>query len=180
MTQRVIVLFSVLMIPSFVACDAQEAPPAAAEQKADDPVAVEMARLKAEREAAKKAEEEAETARVAAIEKFASIPADAKAPKNIEKACEAVSAANDAYMKRLYTGEALTKWDGAKTTQLAMQKAGCVKMNSIPVAQCQAAAMGVVTEEYKKELPDLLKRCIEKYRVLDGAGADPAAAPAKK
>ena len=165
MTRHILAIFSVCLISTSLGCDAQDAPAANAEAKpAEDPIAIEVARIKAEREAKKKAEEEAEKARLDTIDQFATIPEGTKAPKNVEKACAAMAEANDAYMHRLYTGDAITKWEGAKSTQLAMMKANCIKGGSIAIAQCQALGMAAMTEEFKKDLPDLLGRCIEKYK----------------
>ena len=59
-------------------------------------------------------------------------------------------------MTRMYTGEALERWQKAKQMQLGMTTSQCMKTGSIEVAACQIAAMNGAGEDMKKGLPDLL------------------------
>jgi hypothetical protein len=137
----------------------------AAEEKA---LADGIAKRKADREAKEKAKEDAEKARLAEIDALCVLPE--KMPKNLDKACAEVAAANDRFMLRLYEGEAVTKWNAAKGTQLQMQKATCMKTGSIEAAACQINAMDNTPPEHKKALPDILRACIEKFRKVEEAG----------
>ena len=164
----ILLLLSVLLIPALAACDEPPPEPAQTEPKVD-PIAEAAAKKKAEREAAKKAEEEAEQARLAKIAEIATLPPDAKPPKKLEKACEDVAAANDEFMNKNFEGEAIEKWNAAKGTQMGMMKTNCIKGGNMEVAMCQAHAMRTAPPELKKDLPDLLSACINKYK--DGAPA---------
>jgi hypothetical protein len=130
---------------------AEEAPPA------EDP----LAKRKAEREAKAKAAEEAAAAEAAAIDALAVLPD--VLPKKLDKACEERTKGEDDFMHKHYEGEALAKWESAKGTQLGFAKQGCVDAGSIEVAACQVNAMKNAPTELRKKLPDLLKRCMEKF-----------------
>lgn len=136
----------------------------AAAKKAAEEKALEegIAKRKAEREAKEKEKEEAEKKRLAEIDALCVLPD--KMPKNLDKACAGVAEANDGFMLRLYEGEAITKWNAAKGTQLQMTKATCMKTGSLEAAACQINAMNNAPPEHKKALPEILKTCIEKFR----------------
>ncbi|MCA9658254.1 MAG: hypothetical protein KC486_07915 [Myxococcales bacterium] len=141
---------------------------AEAKKKADEEA---LAKRKADREAKEQAKKDAEEAEKAAVMALATLPETL--PKKLDKACEARAKAEDDFMNKHYDGEALEKWNQAKTTQLGFAKQGCVKAGSIEVAACQVEALNNAPEELKKKLPDLLKACIEKY---SGEGGDAPAA----
>jgi len=169
MIRRRTPLLSLLLL-SFVftasACDNSEAEAKAAadakakadEKKADDEA---LAKRKADREAKKKAKEDAEAAKAKAIDDLCVLPEEM--PKKLDKACEDASKAQDEFMMKHYDGEALKKWNGAKSTQLQMATAQCNKAGSIEAAACQIHALSTAPVEQKKALPDLLRRCLEKF-----------------
>lgn len=129
---------------------------AAAEKKAEDEAA---AKRKAEREAeAKKADEEA-AARKAKVDALAVIPAEL--PKKLDKACEQMLEAYDAFMQKVLTGDMLTKWTtGGNEMQIAVFRKECLKRD-IPTAACQAHALTNATPELDKQLPDIMKACAD-------------------
>ena len=137
---------------------------AAADKKKAEEAAMEarLAEKRAEREAAKKAKEAEEKAYAEKVDKLCVVPE--KLPKDLKKACDVVAQENDAFMTRMYTGEALERWQKAKQMQLGMTTAQCNKTGSVKVAACQATAMRNAGEDLKKGLPDLMRRCIEKYK----------------
>jgi hypothetical protein len=167
-----------LLLPAllllFVACEPPgpsqaelDAAKKAAEKKAADEEA--MARRKAEREAKEKAEKDAEAQLAAQIDALAVLPDPL--PKKLDKVCAERAAAEDEFMNKHYEGEALAKWNTAKGTQLGFAKQGCIKAGKIEIAACQINAMRNAPAELKKNLPDLLKRCIDKFGGGDPAGA---------
>lgn len=149
------------------ACDKQEdatkagADEAGEKSEQDKQLEARLAEKKAARDAAVKADED----KAVAIAALAVLPE--ALPKNLETACKEVAKAQDAFMQAHYEGEGLARWEEAKGTQMGMLEAGCIKAGNIEVAACQTHAMGNAPGEYKKDLPDLLKACIDKF----GAGA---------
>ena len=71
--------------------------------------------------------------------------------------------AEDDFMHKHYEGDVVTKWDAAKGTQLGFAKQSCIKVGKIEIPACQTNAMNNAPTEMKKNLPDLLKRCIDKF-----------------
>lgn len=141
----------------------------AAQKKREDAKKAEeesLARRKAEREAAQKKKDDEAAAEAAAIDALAILPETL--PKKLDKACDERAKAEDEFMLKHYEGEVLDKWNAAKTTQLGFAKQGCIKAGSIEVAACQVTAMRSAPVELKKKLPELLKRCIDKF----GGGAE--------
>jgi len=130
-----------------------------------------LAERKAKREAEAKAKKDAEEAELAAIAALAVLPAEM--PKKLEKACDARAQAEDDFMAKHYDGEALEKWNSAKSSQLGFAKQGCIKAGSLEVPACQIEAMKNAPDEMRKKLPDLLRACMDKF----GGGAEDAAAP---
>jgi hypothetical protein len=163
-----LILSSLLSCALLVACDKQDAKqddkPAPAEKTEDE-------KQLEERLAAKKAKREAEAQALAdkeaAVLALAELPE--KLPKNLDVACKGVAEAQDQFMQKHYEGEGLERWNGAKTTEMETLKAGCVAAGSIQVAACQIQAMGNAPTEYKNELPNILRACIDKF----GAAAQP-------
>lgn len=159
-------LLSALLCSSLVACDSGESKPKAdpaaeakAKEEADKKARIEERRKK--READAKAKEEEEAKRKAAIDAVLVLPE--KMPKKLDKACKAVAEAQDGFMNRLYEGETVEKWNNAKGTQLPMTIAQCTKQASLEVAACQQNALTIAPPELKKELPELLRGCIDKF-----------------
>jgi len=151
-----------------VACDSEPEGPSetekalAAKKAAEEKeIADRVAARKAEDAAKEKAAEEAEAAKQAKLVELCVLPE--KMPKNLDKACKEVAAANDRFMIRLYEGEAVEKWNEAKSTQLAMTTAQCNKFWSLEAAACQINAMDKTEDDMKKALPDLLRTCNEKF-----------------
>jgi len=165
-------LFSGLLLSPMAGCDQPEAKdPAADEQSEQDKMVAERVRKKREERAAKKkAEEDAAEAQAKAIDAIAVLPDEKDMPKKLDKACKAVSQANDDFMLRLYEGDALTRWNKIKGGQLSQAEAGCNTLGSLEVAACEINAMNAAGPELKKAFPKLKDACIEKF----GAGAEQA------
>src|SRR5690349_14903540 len=119
-----------------------------------------------------KAEEQAAADKLALIQTLIVLPE--KMPKDLKQACNDVATAQDEFMMRNFEGEALEKWNAAKGTQLGMVKNNCAKAQSMEVPACQIHAMNSAPPELKKDLPELLKGCIDKF----GPGGSAAAAGA--
>jgi len=158
------VILSLLVLCAWVpACDKQEAAKQddkqATPEKSEEDKAVEE-RLAAKR-AAREAEAKAAEDKVNAIKALAVLPE--KMPKDLEAACKGVAQAQDEFMQKHYEGEGLQRWNEAKGTQMGMLQTGCVKSGNIEVAACQINAMNNAPAEFKKDLPDVLKACIDKF-----------------
>jgi hypothetical protein len=163
-------LCSTLLCTGLVACDKPEekkddkkAEPTEAEKE----VAERLAKKRADREAAEKALVD----KAAAIQALAVLPETM--PKDLAAACDAAAQAQDEFMMRNFEGEGLAKWNEAKGTQLGLVKSSCVEGQNIEVPACQTNAMNTAPPEYKKDLPDLLKACMDKFGG-GGGGAPPA------
>lgn len=157
------ILFSVLSLALVFACDkkddSKQDDKNAPEEKSDEDKEVEarLAAKKAAREAEAKAQEEKEQA----VKDLASLPETL--PKNLKIACSEVAKAQDEFMKKHYEGEGLERWNGAKGQEMGVIEANCVKAGSIEIAACQINAMGNAPGEYKNELPNILRACIDKF-----------------
>jgi hypothetical protein len=166
-------MFAVILLagvaPSMAGCNSGEAEAqraaleaAIAKKKAEESKLDEqLAARKAAREAEKKKEDEAKAAYAAKVDALCVLPE--KLPKKVAKACDQVAEANDEFMKRMYAGAALEKWEKAKQMQLGMTKAQCTKTGKVEVAACQMNAMNTAQDDMKKALPDIMRRCIEKF-----------------
>jgi flagellar biosynthesis GTPase FlhF len=158
-----LILSSVLLCALVIACDkkddAKQDDKAATAEKTDEEKQLEerLAAKKAEREAAAKAEED----KANAVKALAELPE--KMPKDLEAACKGVAEAQDQFMQKHYEGDGLQRWNEAKGTQMGMLQTGCIKSGNIEVAACQINAMNNAPTEYKNELPNILKACIEKF-----------------
>jgi len=174
---KLVALPIVLMLA--VGCDSKKdtspkkdaASKAASEQAETDK---RIAARKEKRLAEEKAKKDEEAAVVAKVEALCVLPE--ALPKNLEKGCEAVSAAHDGFMLRNFADNAATieKWNAGKTMQLGMTSAQCTKAGSIEVAACQANALSKAPVELKKQLPAFLRTCIDKFGT-PAAGDTPAA-----
>jgi hypothetical protein len=164
-------LCSVCLCTGLAACDKPEEKK---DEKKDEPteadkeVAERLAKKRAEREAAEKALVE----KAAAIQALAVLPDPM--PKDLAAACDAAAKAQDEFMMRNFEGEGLAKWNEAKGTQLGMVKTSCAKAQSIEIPACQANAMNNAPPEFKKDLPDILKACMDKFGGEGGGAAPPA------
>jgi hypothetical protein len=163
-------LCSALLCAGLTACDKPEEKK---DDKKDEPS--ESDKIAAERVAKKRADraaaEQALVDKAAAIQALALLPE--KMPKDLKVACDEAAAAQDAFMMRNFEGEGLAKWNEAKGTQLGMVKSSCVEAQSIEVPACQANAMNTAPPEFKKDLPELLKACIDKFGGEGGGAAAP-------
>jgi len=170
-------VLSVTLCTSAFACDGGDSKPRA------DPAAAARAKEKAERdevrdelrkkrEAEQKAKEEAEAAKKAAIAKVLVLPEEM--PKKLDKACAAVAEAHDGFMNRMFEDETTEKWNQAKGTQLPMTVSQCTKEGSLEVAACQANALNTAPQELAKELPELLRGCIDEFGEKDEGATPPA------
>jgi vancomycin resistance protein YoaR len=162
-------ILSVLLCCALVpACDKKEE--AKKDAKAAEPEKTEQDKELEARLAAKKAEREAEAKaaedKVNAIKALAALPE--KLPKDLKTACKGVATAQDEYMKKHYEGEGLQRWNEAKGTQMGLLETGCIKAGNIEIAACQINAMNNAPGEYKNDLPELLKACIDKFGVKEG------------
>ena len=170
-------LSALLLTLTLPACDKKEdKKDEAAQEKSEQDKAVEerLAKKRAERAAKEKAAKEAEEAKQKKLDEICVLPEEM--PKDLEKACAKVAEANDAFMTRLYEGDALKRWNEAKGTQLPMTKTQCMKSGSIEVAACQINGMNNAPPELKKALPDILRACHEKFGAAaeggEGAGGE--------
>lgn len=132
---------------------------AAADAKAA-PVDDAVARRRAEREAKEQAVKDAEEKKLQQIKDLAALPE--KLPKKLDKACDEVAAAQDAFMQKWFPDQA-SQWASGKGTQLGLTKKTCVSGGSIEVAACQAKALTDAPEELRKEIPALFSSCIDKF-----------------
>ncbi len=151
---------------SLTACDGGSAekkadPAADAKAKEEEEKKARIEERRKKREAEAKAKEEEEKKKQAAIDAVLVLPE--KMPKKLDAACKAVGEAQDGFMNRNYEGETVEKWNNAKATQLPMTVAQCTKQGSLEVAACQQNALATSGPELKKELPALLRGCIDKF-----------------
>ncbi len=175
------VLASVVLFSFAAACGPSgptpselEAQKAAAAKKKEEEDA--LAKRKADREAKEQAVKDAEAALAAQIDALAVLPEEM--PKDLKKACDARAQAEDDFMTKNFEGAAVDKWNEAKGTQLGFAKQSCMKVGKIEIPACQINALSKAPPELKKNLPDLLKRCIDKFagegeQVAAGDGAPP-------
>lgn len=172
-------LLSAVLCSLLWGCDDSSAQDAAAKQAADAKAKEDaelkerIAARKAEREAKQKAKEEEEKQKQEAIAAVAVVPE--KLPKSLDAACEAVWEAQVGFMERLYgdNPETVEKWKAASATQKPMTITTCIKAGSLETAACQAEGLKNAGPELKKELPAILRYCIDEYGKAPGAAAVP-------
>ncbi len=140
--------------------------PQGTEQTAKAPTTeTQQKRAKAREEAEAKAAAEAERARTE-IDALAQLPA--ALPPTLPKACDAMVAAYDKYMRRVLTDDMLTKWTtGGNEMQVAVFRTECLG-RAIPVAACQAQALGKMTREQYPHLADVMGACAKKFGAAEG------------
>lgn len=181
MSIRSLVSSSVLLAVvagSASACDSGDSSkpaPDATKNNEDAELEKRVAERREKRLAEQKAAEEAEAKKKAALDAVCVLPKNM--PKKLADACKAVGEAQDAFMKRMYADDpgTLEKWSSAKNTQLPMTITTCTKTGSIEAAACQANALTQAPPELAKELPELLRTCIDKF----GKGAAGGTVPPK-
>lgn len=171
-----VLVLAVTLCSSVAACDGGDSKPKAkaadaqASEADERKKAVEAARKK--REAKTKAKEEEEAKKKAAVEAVLVLPE--KLPKKLDKACKAAGDAQDAFMNRMFEGEAVEKWNAAKSTQMQKTVADCIKQGSIEVAACQTNALTTAPKDLAKQLPELLRGCIDKFGTKKDGATPPA------
>lgn len=155
-----------LLVLALFACSRPSTPDEAAKTEAKAPLKdpVSEATLQKRAEARKAAETKAEAEakqKEDALEQLAQLPATQ--PKTLPKACKAMVSAYDQYMRRVLTDDMLTKWTtGGNEMQVKVFEKECLS-RSIPVAACQAAALGKMTREQYPMLADMMGRCLSKF-----------------
>lgn len=164
--------------PSASNAAAEKAKADEAKEDAEAAKRTEEFRKKREGEEAKKKEEE--EAKAAALAAVCVVPEVGKKPKKLSKACEDVVAAHDGFMNRHYADdpETLEKWNAAKGTQVPFTLATCNKTGSIDAALCQKHALETAPAELKKDAPEILRTCIDKFAA--GRTAKAPALPTKR
>jgi hypothetical protein len=150
------------LLLALVACNRpptpEETPPAEAKPAPSDEVL--QKRAEARKQAEQKAAAEAER-KAAELEALAQLPA--AQPKALPKACDAMVAAYDKYMRIVLTDDMLTKWTtGGNEMQVKVFKKECLS-RSIPVAACQTQALGKMTREQYPLLADVMGLCLKKF-----------------
>lgn len=170
-------LFSAACGLVLTACDDSAQKEAEAKAVAEAKAAEEAQQKKADelrlkREAADKLEAEAEAVRQAQIDALAVLPA--KFPKKLDKVCQEVGVAQNAFMDRVYADEpeTLEKWK-ANPSATQMIVATCTKGGSVEAAACQINALNEAPADFKKTFPELLSACNQKFAV-GGAATPPA------
>jgi hypothetical protein len=169
----------VVLVAAAVGCDGESAKQkqeAAAKTKAEQEEAdakeqaAALADRKAKREAEFKAEQEAKEKVAAELERLCVVPD--KLPKKVP-GCEEVGEAQDAFVRRVSTGEEIAAWDaGGKEEAIPMAVVQCTQADSAKVSLCQKTALDAAGPELKGHAKEILQTCIDKY------GKDTAAAAA--
>lgn len=139
--------------------------PAAETKKQDAPAEAKQAepeknKYTLEREAKAQAAKDAVEKKTKMVDELTVLPE--KLPKKLDKACDEVAAAQDAFMQKWFPDQA-SQWASGKGTQLGLTKKTCVSGGSIEVAACQAKALTDAPEELRKEIPALFTACIDKF-----------------
>lgn len=151
----------------------------------DKPADADAEKREAEARKAKRVADE--KAKADAAEKIREqIAAIAVAPEKLPKqalaeACQAVTDAQDRFVKRLQSGEALAAWEAGRDDELAMAMVACVSADSVSVAACQVAGLDAAGPELAAHKQDILDHCIARYaKPRAGAKQQAGAAIPKK
>jgi hypothetical protein len=123
------------------------------------------AKEKAQREAEAKARGELEAKRRAEIDDAARLPTDL--PDDLARACDAVTAAYDEFMKRGSEKDVLS-WHDGRRKALGQRRTHCITVGSVEVAACEAE---VLQHEFASlaDVPRVdaarmvMERCVEKF-----------------
>lgn len=172
---------TVLALLLVTACDsgkkATPAPDESTKAAEQDDTDKRLEERRKEREAKAAAEVKAAEDRKVKIDELCTVPADAKKPKKLDAACDAMAEAQLAFLRRNYTGDA-AKLEGVEKNA-PMQKANILKMcSSMDVALGLQNAFDNAPEGYGEYMNDIVAVCLTKLGPADtGAGA---ALPAKK
>lgn len=172
MNRSSIIIFTTMILAT--ACGGEKGPSpeqkAAAEAEAAKKQEEEeaLAKRKAEREAKQKAEKEAKAKFDSALDAVALIPEGAKVTGDLVKACDEMAAAQDAFMQRLQTGDALEQWNAKKEEKMPMTKIKCTQGNSPKIAACVKNGLDNAPAELKDAFDDIFNRCVDKYRSKSG------------
>jgi len=127
---------------------------------ADEARAVEA--RKAKREAEEKAKAEAALKVEGELERLCVVPA--KLPKDLVAACEAVGAAQDAFVRRLGDAKAIAEWDASgKERAMPMTIVQCTQADDVRAAACQKNAFDGAGPELKDEAKKIMQVCIDKF-----------------
>lgn len=167
MTKATSNIFGSAALCMAVACGGGAAPADAKKQEAPaeapkkEPEDAGVAKRKAEREAKEAAKVAAEKKKVEAVAAVAKLP-EGKLPKKIDKACEALNASFEGFMKKHFP----TVGEDKMSTQRAQMKKTCMGMK-IEVAACQANAFTLATAMPTEEIGDqvnaIMGACLEKF-----------------
>lgn len=160
---------------SLLACgDAPPDPSIAEAVKTESPSEKAAAELEAKQRAAREAEKakvrQLEAERQAEIDAVAVLPDPM--PENLGQACDAVVEAYDAFMKAGGEQEVL-EWHDGRRKDLGERRAKCIKLGSVEVAACGAAALGrplpsladLPREEAARKV---LESCADKFETTGG------------
>jgi hypothetical protein len=157
-------LFAILLL---TACGGESIKelPLGHEQKEKPPDPKRLEERRKQREADAKAEQNAEAAKMAALDAACTVASGAEGkPKKLDAACAAVGDAWDAFMQKRYADDAdvIAKWNESKNAQLPFALTQCKKMGSIDVAACQANALANLPLEIEAEAPEVMAHCAQK------------------
>lgn len=173
---------SLLALLLVTACDSsskpKENPEAAkkAEEEAAEQKRIEERGKKREADAAAKVK--AEEDRKAKMAELCVVPEDAKPPKKLDAACDAMAEAQLAFLRRQYASEP-GKLEGVEKNA-TMQKANIIKLcSSMDVAMGLKNAFDNAPDGYGEHLNDLIATCIQTLGKPSDEAAG-AAVPAKK
>jgi hypothetical protein len=173
---------SLLALLLVTACDSDSKPKqnpddAAAKKAADEAEETKrIAERAKKREAEALAKVKAEEDRKAKMAELCVVPEDAKKPKKLDAACDAMAAAQIDFLRRQYADDP-DKLAGVEKNA-PMQKANIIKMcSSMDVALGLQNAFVNAPMGYGEYLNDLIATCMQKLGKPDPAGA---AVPAKK
>lgn len=172
---------SLLALLLVTACDSGDAKPkqsAEADAKAAEEAeaAKRIEERRKEREAKAEAEAKAEEDRKTKIAELCVVPEDAKKPKKLDAACEAMAEAQIEFLRRQYAEDA-GKLAGVEKNA-PMQKANILKMcSSTDVALGLKNAFDNAPMGYGEYLNDIIATCMQTLGKPSDAGA---AVPAKK
>lgn len=172
---------SLLALLLVTACDSGTKPkqnPEAAKQAEEEAASAKRIEERAKkREAEAAAKVKAEEDRTAKMAELCVVPEDAKPPKKLEAACDAMAEAQIEFLRRQYADDA-GKLAGVEKNA-AMQKANIIKMcSSMEIAMGLKNAFDNAPLGYGEHLNDLIAACMGKLGKPSDAGT--AAVPAKK
>jgi hypothetical protein len=152
------------------ACDGPKSDPAIAEAlsvEGEQKKAAELieAKRKAEKDAEARARRELDERRRTEIDEVARLPDEM--PADLGRACEAVTAAYDEFMKRGSEKDVLT-WHDGRRKALGQRRTNCIAAGNLTVAACEAEAL---QHEFASlaELPRVdaarmvMEHCVEKF-----------------